>query len=231
MNTSVACAKIPSVLLGRKVMKYYRINTDENLIRRGYCYSEPELEETSETIERVKIGEYDLPPLKEKDEIYLSDYDVYTTIQKVTIGTDGKVYYNVSYVTEYVDELEKSKAELQPELNRLKALYEEKKKKIEEEKEIKNKKLEELNDELEKLESEVMQIKEWQEKNPNKIKGIIICEVPKNKDGEWAMSPKQWEIYMYRVILSIPKEYIVITSFDKVTYIDRTNKKFKVINK
>ncbi len=223
INTNIACKKMPSIILGRKVRKYYKIVPDEWLIKHGYP-TEPKLQETTETIERIKIGEYDLPLLEEKDEIYLSDKNVYTTIQKVTVGTDGKMYYNVSYVVECINELEESKSKLQAELDRLKVLYEERINKIEKEKEIKNK-------ELEELKAKVEERKKWQENNPDAIKGIIIYEIPKDKDAKPLISLKEWQEYIYNVILNTPKEYIIATSFDRVTYIDKTDKNLEVITK
>lgn len=220
-NASVACVNVrPSVILGRKVRKYYKIYPDEWEIKSWGL--KPRLEEATETIERVKIGEYDLPILNEKDEIYLSDKNAYATIQKVTSGTDGKIYYNVSYVVECVDELEKSKSDLQPELERLMALYEERIKEIEKEKEAKN-------NELQELQNKIKERKTWQENNPDAIKGIIIYELPKDQK---TLSQEQL-YYMYKNILNIPKEYIVTISPYKVTYIDKADKdlEFSVLNK
>ena len=40
---------------------------------------------------------------------------------------------------------------------------------------------------------------------------------------------KKWQEYIYNVILNTPKEYIIATSFDRVTYIDKTDKNLEVI--
>ena len=101
-------------------------------------------------------------------------------------------------------------------------MYEERINKIEKEKEIKNK-------ELEELKAKVEERKKWQENNPDAIKGIIIYEIPKDKDAKPLISLKEWQEYIYNVILNTPKEYIIATSFDRVTYIDKTDKNLEVI--
>ena len=95
--------RFPSVILARRVRKYVDIVDSPN---------GPILEEKKATIEWCRLIECDLPILYYLDEIRLSDKDVYTTILKVAHGTNGKIYYDVSYIMEYVDEIEKSTNEI-----------------------------------------------------------------------------------------------------------------------
>jgi len=197
--------KIHSILMGRKVRKFYTLDK--------WFYEEPCLREDTETIERVKILECELPLMKEKDEIFLSEQGVYATIQKVTTGTDGNMYYNISYVTEYIDELEKTKNDLQPTLTSLIQKYN-KEKQIKDEREIKSKKSES------EINTKVNQIKEWQQNNLDKIKGIIIQEIPRDKDGNSIINFETQEKFFNNIRLNIPKEYLVIPSMNKITYLD-----------
>jgi len=217
--------KVHSILMGRKVRRFYKLeNADEWSLKNSLC--EPKLEEDSETIERVKIGEYELPhQLKEKDEIFLSEKGVYTTIQKVTVGTDGYIYYNVSYVTEYIDDQENNKEKLLSKLNCVKQIYKENK-----EQNRANYLIEEASKKAEKLkiESKVEEIREWQQNNLDKIKGIIVHEIPKDKDNKPAINKEMQDNMINNMRLSIPKEYIVVPSMTKVVYLDCSDKNLSV---
>jgi hypothetical protein len=204
--------------MARRVRKF-------NKLVEKYSWVEPELEEDSETLERVKLCECDLPLLKENEEIFLSEQGVYTTVQKVTTGTDGNVYYNISYVSEYVDETESTKETLLPKLNEAKTKYYAQKKI---DKEASQKYTEEKQQRLQKLKDEVKVIRDWQKDNIDKIKGIIIHETPKDKDNKFSIYKEDMEEYTYNIILSIPKEFLVITTLNKVTYLDCTDKNLSV---
>lgn len=196
--------KVHSILMGRKVRKYYEIE--------NYGYRKPCFEEKTETIERIKIGEYDLPILKEKDEIFLSEQGVYTTIQKVTVGTDNNIYYNVSYITECIDDKE-TNINLQIKLSKLQEEYE--KRQLEH-----NKRCEELDKKNEEKEIEINNIKQWQKDNIDKIKGIIVCELPKGeRELTCNLTTTQQEQYIKNMILNFPKEYIIVPSFGEVSFI------------
>lgn len=193
--------KVHSILMGRKVRKY-------NVIK---DWGEPGIIEKTETLERIKIGEYDLPLLKENDEIFLSEHGVYTTIQKVTIGTDNNVYYNVSYVVEYIND-EKINAKTMIDLNKLKEKYKKQQLEYEKECEITNKKNKEQ-------EIQINNIIQWQKDNPDKIKGIIVWELPKGeRAGTCSLNQTQQKQILENMILSFPKEYIVIPSLGEVSF-------------
>lgn len=216
--------KVHSILMGKKVRKFYKLDNVEECYFKA-SWGKPRMIEDSETIERVKIGEYDLPLLNEKDEIFLSEQGVYATIQKVTTGTDGNIYYNVSYVAEYIDELVDTKNKLLSEFQYLKQIYDTVQK--QEETRIKSEKI--INEtKILEIKEKVKEIKEWQQNNLDKIKGIIVNEIPKDKDGKPAVTVEVQENIVNNMRLSVPREYIVISSMNKITYLDCTGQNLSI---
>jgi len=115
-NTTNKSKKIHSVFLGRKTREFYKLNDNG--------YSNAYLSTEKETLERVKLLEVNLDyELKIGDEIFLHEYEVYAKVQKVTNGTDSKVYYNLSYVVEEIDDKEDTYKELVGKYNTLKEKY------------------------------------------------------------------------------------------------------------
>lgn len=190
--------KIHSIFLGRKVRKYYVITQ---------IWFKPQLEEKTETIERVWIKACDMTSkLRKGDEIYFEELGVYATIEKVTETDMGNMIYNVTYVTEIVDELEKTKQELQCEFSQLESDYNER------EEEYK-KKRQENDEKFKKYKLEYDERIQWKKDNPDRILGLIVYKLPEKSNNR--------EIYERTVELTLttPKEYnVIVTSLDVSYY-------------
>lgn len=97
----------PSIIFGKVIRKFTRIS----------IIGKPRFEEAQETKQNIQICECNLPILKEKDEVYISEYKKNATITKVTsYGTDGKIHYYTTFVLDYVDEIEKTRDALKEQL-------------------------------------------------------------------------------------------------------------------
>ena len=203
--------KVHSILMGRKVRKFYRLPTT--------IYNEnAKLEEATETLERVKIGEYELPLLTAGNEIWLDDYDVYTTIQKVSASTNGDIYYNVSAVADIVDDLDKTEKELTPMLQREISEYlRQKEKDKAEEKERKA-----------KVDKIVKERELWQHDNVDKIQGIVVYKLPINDRGQTPFTHQQQDFMYVNMLSAIPREFIVLSTPCDVDYIDFSGGKIKL---
>jgi len=223
INTSNKNKKVHSVFLGRKIREFYKLN--ENV------YSPPSLSTEKETLERVKLLEVELDyELTIGDEIFLHEYEVYAKVQKVTNGTDGKVYYNLSYVVEEIDDKEKTYNELIGQYNCLKEKYDNEKEKQNKELVEKNNKIKEQS-EKEELEFKRVQNEriEWQRDNFDKIKGIVYNKLPMRKDSESLLFNKVQQINITKYLLdTIPKEYILISLPTEINYIPFSNEPLEI---
>jgi thiol:disulfide interchange protein len=201
--------KIHSVFLGRKIKEFYKLN-DNNYS--AYLSIE------KETLERVKLLEVELNyELETGDEIFLHEQGVYAKVQKVTNGTDSKVYYNLSYVVEIIDEKEVTYNELIDQYNILKEKYDKR------DKELTERNIENKNKfEKEELEFKTLQKErnDWQKDNFDKIKGIIYNKIPMRKDSESCLLNKEQQTNIARYLLkTVPKEYILINLPTEISYI------------
>jgi len=210
--------KVHSVFLGRKIREFYKLNDNG--------YSNAYLSIEKETLERVKLLEVELDyELTIGDEIFLHEYEVYAKVQKVTNGTDGKVYYNLSYVAETIDDKEKTYNELIDQYNSLKEKYDTEKEKQNKELAEKSNKIKEQS-EKEELEFKRVQNEriEWQRDNFDKIKGIVYNKLPMRKDSESLLFNKVQQINITKYLLdTIPKEYILISLPTEINYISFSN--------
>ena len=217
-STSNKNKKVHSVFLGRKIREFYKLNDNG--------YSNAYLSIEKETSERIKILEVELDyELKIGDEIFLHEYEVYAKVQKVTNGTDSKVYYNLSYVVEEIDDKEESHKELIDQYNSLKEKYDTEKEKQNRESIEKNNKIKEQS-EKEELEFKRVQNEriEWQRDNFDKIKGIVYNKLPMRKDSESLLFNKVQQINITKYLLdTIPKEYILINLPTEISYIPFSN--------
>ncbi|BDR74179.1 hypothetical protein K144316041_p20180 (plasmid) [Clostridium tetani] len=97
MSKEVFSKKVKSVFLGKRVRKYWEI-------QHGY---KPELTVRTETLERVKILEKEMNfEFKEGEEIYLDEQGKYATIEKKARDTNGNIVYNITYVTEIIEDFD-----------------------------------------------------------------------------------------------------------------------------
>ena len=217
-NTTNKSKKTHSVFLGRKTREFYKLNDN------GYSHTYLSIEK--ETLERIKILDVELDyELKIGDEIFLHEQGVYAKVQKVTNGTDSKVYYNLSYVVEEIDDKEETHKELIDKYNSLKDKYDKEKEKQNIELTEKNNKIKEQS-EKEEIEFKRFQKEriEWQRDNFDKIKGIVHNKLPMLQDKGTCIFNKVQQMSITKYLLdTVPKEYILISLPTEISYIPFSN--------
>lgn len=184
--------KVKSIFLGRKVRKYWEMKK---------WYSErPVLEESTETLERVKVLEKKMDfEFNVNDEIYLDELGVYTKIQKKTKDTNGNIIYNITYVTEALEDYDE---EIKKEYEKVFAEWEIKDKQerieCEKRKEEENKKYEEFKAKKDKVEK----------------KNTIVFEIPKNENGRLILDLETTRKIQREMEMNLPMDCrVVITPF------------------
>ena len=91
--------KVKSIFLGRVTRKKYSLMCNSSMDGK-FHFGKPYISESIETESREKIAECQItrPPFEEKETVYIPEIEKYTTIDKVARGTDGSIYYNVTYI-------------------------------------------------------------------------------------------------------------------------------------
>jgi len=158
-----------SIFMARKVRKYYEFNIDGG----GDCH----LNKMTETLERVKILEKEMKfEFNNYEEIFLEEIGKYTKIEKKTKDTNGNTIYNITYVTEIVEDYDD---ELKEEYDASKKIWDDGKA----DRELENKKIEEER-KIQEQKVEEEYIKYCEDKKSRVKKGIIIQKVPTDSDGK-----------------------------------------------
>ena len=97
--------KVKSIFLGRVTRKKYSLMCNSSMDGK-FHFGKPYISESIETESREKIAECQItrPPFEEKETVYIPEIEKYTTIDKVARGTDGSIYYNVTYIIKELDD-------------------------------------------------------------------------------------------------------------------------------
>lgn len=207
--------KTKYIFLGKVVRRIYKFDKYSSLFP---------IVETTETIRREKVAEVFIGiedrSFKEKEEVYLSELDKYATIEKVTRSTDGCIVCNITYVIDMIEDgkTRKSYKEAQLELEKYLIIEEENKN---EKERVERAKIEEEK----RIDEKIGKIKDWQNKNPKKVKGIIFHKVPLDNGGRPAARLDNLIECNRKLRMAIPKEYISILSPFEPQIIEIKNKK------
>jgi len=95
---SMAINTEKSIFMGKITRKRYKLEDHKN--RDGSYWSNPSINEWVECTKIEKIAECVItrPPFDVKETVYIAEIKKYVTIERMTRGTDGSIYYNTSYV-------------------------------------------------------------------------------------------------------------------------------------
>jgi hypothetical protein len=111
--------KVRSVFLGHVVEKVSEFKDGHDWTSDGY-FTKPYISNYNKGLNYETIEECDLekPPLKQREEIYLSKLGKHVIIEQITRGTDNSITYTTDYIVKTInkEKSEKQKIEVEKQL-------------------------------------------------------------------------------------------------------------------